>query len=64
MIERLVKGGMDKDQAEKLAKISVDREISTIITAEEISGPFFFDIKIYQVNESKKSVGKCAITRI
>ncbi len=48
MIERLVKGGMDKDQAEKLAKISVDREISTIITAEEISGPFFFDIKIIE----------------
>ena len=44
MMERLVASGMEEKEAKDMAAMSVDRDISTIITAEEINSPVFFDI--------------------
>lgn len=58
MMERLVASGMDEKEAKGLATMSIDRDISTIITAEEISSPIFFDINFkegqYQIIINKK----------
>jgi hypothetical protein len=48
MIERLISGGMPKIDAEKLAIMSIERNISTVITTEEINSPIFFDVKIIE----------------
>ena len=45
MMERLIAGGMDESTAKNMATISIDRDINTVITSEEISSPIFFDIK-------------------
>jgi len=48
MIERLVAGGMDPEKAKKFAQVSVDKEISTVLSAEEMNTPNFFDIRIIE----------------
>jgi hypothetical protein len=49
MMDRLIAGGMDAKTAKEMATISIDRNISTVITAEEIkSNPIFFDIRIVE----------------
>ena len=48
MIERLVAGGMDHEQAKKWAKVRVDKDISTVLSAEEMNTPNFFDIRIVE----------------
>ena len=58
MMERLISGGMDRKTAENFAKLSVERDVNTTITAEEISSPIFFDIRFvegqYQIIINKK----------
>lgn len=58
MMERLISGGMDRKAAENFAKLSVERNVNTTITAEEISSPIFFDISFvegqYQIIINKK----------
>ena len=39
---------MDEKTAINMAKISIDRNISTVITAEEIPSPIFFDINFVE----------------
>jgi len=45
MQDRLVASGMSEDEAMNFAKASIDRDISTIITSEKISSPYFFDVR-------------------
>ena len=58
MMERLIASGMDKEDAKGLATMSINRDISTVITSEEISSPIFFDINFkegqYQIIINKK----------
>ena len=58
MMERLIASGIDEKTAQEMATISIDRNISTIITSEEISSPIFFDIRFkegqYQIIINKK----------
>ena len=58
MMERLIASGMDQNTAKDMAKISIDRNINTVITSEEISSPIFFDIRFkegqYQIIINKK----------
>jgi len=49
MIERLTASGMDNETATSYAKMNIERNISTIITSEPVSGsPVFFDIRIVE----------------
>ncbi len=49
MMERLIAGGMDKKTAKEMATLSIDRNISTVITSEEMkSNPIFFDIRFVE----------------
>ncbi len=48
MQEKLIASGMDEKTAINMAKISIDRNISTVITAEEIPSPIFFDINFVE----------------
>ncbi len=58
MMERLIASGIDEKTARDMATISIDRDISTVITSEEISSPIFFDIRFkegqYQIIINKK----------
>lgn len=58
MMDRLIASGIDEKTAKDMATISIDRDISTVITSEEISSPIFFDIKFkegqYQIIINKK----------
>jgi hypothetical protein len=39
---------MDHEQAKKWAKVRVDKDISTVLSAEEMNTPNFFDIRIVE----------------
>ena len=39
---------MDPEKAKKFAQVSVDKEISTVLSAEEMNTPNFFDIRIIE----------------
>lgn len=45
MMERLIASGLDEKTAKGMATVSIDRDINTVITSEEISSPIFFDIR-------------------